>query len=70
MKRQSGSHKVLERAGWADYVFAFHDGEEAPEPYWPCAADSIEVGRNPIGTSTATVSFNGSIMSAEFMGQR
>jgi predicted RNA binding protein YcfA (HicA-like mRNA interferase family) len=28
IKRQSGSHKVLERAGWADYVFAFHDGEE------------------------------------------
>jgi predicted RNA binding protein YcfA (HicA-like mRNA interferase family) len=28
VKRQSGSHKVLERAGWADYVFAFHDGDE------------------------------------------
>jgi predicted RNA binding protein YcfA (HicA-like mRNA interferase family) len=28
VKRQSGSHKVLERVGWADYVFAFHDGEE------------------------------------------
>ena len=28
VKRQSGSHKVLERTGWADYVFAFHDGEE------------------------------------------
>jgi predicted RNA binding protein YcfA (HicA-like mRNA interferase family) len=28
VKRQSGSHKVLERAGWADFVFAFHDGEE------------------------------------------
>ncbi|WP_162656036.1 type II toxin-antitoxin system HicA family toxin [Tuwongella immobilis] len=27
-KRQSGSHRVLERAGWADYVFAFHDEEE------------------------------------------
>jgi len=23
-----GSHKALRRAGWADYVFAFHDGEE------------------------------------------
>lgn len=28
VKRQSGSHKVLERFGWADYVFAFHDGDE------------------------------------------
>jgi predicted RNA binding protein YcfA (HicA-like mRNA interferase family) len=27
-KRQSGSHRVLERDGWADLVFAFHDGEE------------------------------------------
>ena len=28
VKRQSGSHKTLERAGWPDVVFAFHDGEE------------------------------------------
>jgi predicted RNA binding protein YcfA (HicA-like mRNA interferase family) len=28
MKRQSGSHKVLARPGWADVVFAFHDGDE------------------------------------------
>ena len=28
IKRQSGSHRVLERAGWPDYVFAFHDNEE------------------------------------------
>lgn len=28
VKRQSSSHRVLSRAGWADYVFAFHDGEE------------------------------------------
>ena len=28
VKRQSGSHRVLEREGWPDYVFAFHDGEE------------------------------------------
>jgi predicted RNA binding protein YcfA (HicA-like mRNA interferase family) len=27
-KRQSGSHKTLSRAGWPDFVFAFHDGEE------------------------------------------
>ena len=28
VKRQTGSHKVLERAGWADVVFAFHDKDE------------------------------------------
>ena len=28
VKRQKGSHKVLERSGYADYVFAFHDGDE------------------------------------------
>lgn len=28
IKRQSGSHKTLSRAGWADYVFAFHDRDE------------------------------------------
>lgn len=28
IKRTSGSHPTLERAGWPDVVFAFHDGEE------------------------------------------
>jgi predicted RNA binding protein YcfA (HicA-like mRNA interferase family) len=28
IKRQSGSHRTLERSGWPDFVFAFHDGEE------------------------------------------
>ena len=27
-KRQSGSHRVLEREGFPDVVFAFHDREE------------------------------------------
>lgn len=28
-KRQSGgSHRVLERPGWPDFVYAFRDGEE------------------------------------------
>lgn len=27
-KRQRGSHRVLSRQGWPDYVWAFHDGEE------------------------------------------
>ncbi len=28
IKRQSGSHRTLERAGWPDFVFAFHDNED------------------------------------------
>ena len=28
VKRQTGSHKILERPGWQDVVFAFHDGDE------------------------------------------
>jgi predicted RNA binding protein YcfA (HicA-like mRNA interferase family) len=28
IKRQAGSHRVLARQGWPDFVFAFHDGEE------------------------------------------
>ena len=28
VKRQVGSHQVLEREGWEDYTFAFHDGDE------------------------------------------
>lgn len=27
-KRRSGSHRVLQRDGWPDYTFAFHDGDE------------------------------------------
>jgi predicted RNA binding protein YcfA (HicA-like mRNA interferase family) len=28
LKRQSGSHRVLSRAGSPDFVFAFHDGDD------------------------------------------
>ena len=28
VKRQSGSHITMERDGWPDMVFAFHDAEE------------------------------------------
>lgn len=28
VKRQSGSHRTLQRDGWSDFVFAFHDNEE------------------------------------------
>jgi predicted RNA binding protein YcfA (HicA-like mRNA interferase family) len=27
IKRTTGSHRVLEREGWPDFVFAFHDDE-------------------------------------------
>lgn len=26
--RRSGSHRLLKRSGWPDYLFAFHDGDE------------------------------------------
>jgi len=28
IKRQSGSHRTLQRQDWPDFVFAFHDREE------------------------------------------
>lgn len=28
VRRQSGSHRVIARMGWPNYVFAFHDHEE------------------------------------------
>lgn len=28
VKRQSGSHRILSRPGYPDYLFAFHDGDE------------------------------------------
>lgn len=28
IKRTTGSHRVLARPGWANVIFAFHDGEE------------------------------------------
>ena len=28
IKRQSGSHRALEREGWPNFVFAFHDNDE------------------------------------------
>ncbi len=27
-KRRTGSHRTLERAGWPDVTWAFHEGEE------------------------------------------
>ncbi|HLY36389.1 MAG TPA: type II toxin-antitoxin system HicA family toxin [Candidatus Binatia bacterium] len=28
VKRSSGSHRILAREGWPDFVFAFHDADE------------------------------------------
>ena len=28
VKRQSGSHRLLVKAGWSDYEFSFHDHAE------------------------------------------
>jgi predicted RNA binding protein YcfA (HicA-like mRNA interferase family) len=28
VKRQTGSHRTLSRAGWTEVVFAFHDSDE------------------------------------------
>jgi predicted RNA binding protein YcfA (HicA-like mRNA interferase family) len=28
IERERGSHRTLTRPGWAQFVFAFHDGEE------------------------------------------
>jgi predicted RNA binding protein YcfA (HicA-like mRNA interferase family) len=28
LKRESGSHKILSRPSWPDFVFAFHDSAE------------------------------------------
>jgi predicted RNA binding protein YcfA (HicA-like mRNA interferase family) len=28
LKRQSGSHRTLQKPGWRDVVFAFHDNDE------------------------------------------
>jgi predicted RNA binding protein YcfA (HicA-like mRNA interferase family) len=27
-RQRGGSHRILSRDGWADFVFSFHDGEE------------------------------------------
>lgn len=28
MREPRGSHRILARTGWPDYVFSFHDGDE------------------------------------------
>jgi predicted RNA binding protein YcfA (HicA-like mRNA interferase family) len=31
-RHESGSHRTLERGGWPDHVFAFHDSDEIGPP--------------------------------------
>ena len=45
VKRQSGSHRTLSRAGWPDFVFAFHDNEEIGPPM--LARIAKRMGLNP-----------------------
>ncbi|MGB0560560.1 MAG: type II toxin-antitoxin system HicA family toxin [Spirulinaceae cyanobacterium] len=45
VKRQTRSHKVLERAGWNDYVFAFRDSEEIGS--WMLARIAKKTGLTP-----------------------
>jgi len=44
VKRTTGSHRVLEREGWPDVVFAFHDGQEIG-----LTPDDIESGQLMFG---------------------
>lgn len=44
IKRQTGSHKVLERQDWPNYTFAFHEADEIGPVCWhvlPSRQDSI-----------------------------
>jgi len=34
IKRTTGSHRVLQRIGWPDVVFAFHDRDEIGPRMW------------------------------------
>ena len=40
------------------------------EYYWPCTPDSVVVGDNPIGTSTAESSFTGLVIQSQFIGSQ
>lgn len=45
LKKQVGSHRKLQRQGWPNYIFCFHDGEEVG----PAALSKIgkETGLRP-----------------------
>jgi predicted RNA binding protein YcfA (HicA-like mRNA interferase family) len=48
VKRQSGSHRTLQRNGWADVVFAFHDDEEIGPGMLPKIAKKTGLTRNDL----------------------
>jgi hypothetical protein len=39
-RRASSSHQILQREGWPDYVFAFHDQEESDRACWRGSASA------------------------------
>lgn len=45
VKRESGSHRTLEREGWSDVVFAFHDSDEIGP--WMLALIAKHTGLTP-----------------------
>jgi predicted RNA binding protein YcfA (HicA-like mRNA interferase family) len=47
IKRQSGSHRTLQRDGWPDFVFAFHDTEEIGPRMLALARIAKETGLTP-----------------------
>ena len=48
IKRQTGSHRVMSRPGWADYVFAFHDGDEIGPRMLVRIAKHTGIGRDDL----------------------
>ncbi len=44
LKRQTGSHRVLSKEGFSDYVLAFHEKEEMGRAGWH-ASRSTQVSR-------------------------
>ncbi len=54
MKRQRGSHRLLERTDWPDYQFAFHDQDEIG-PIMLAKAKSGRRQFNPIVSSVQEI---------------
>jgi predicted RNA binding protein YcfA (HicA-like mRNA interferase family) len=48
IKRQTGSHKTLERIGYPDYVFAFHEGTEVGPKMLARVAKHTGLARNDL----------------------
>jgi predicted RNA binding protein YcfA (HicA-like mRNA interferase family) len=64
VNRQTGSHKVLVRQGWPNFIFAFHEREElGPKMLANCQAHRLDTRRpltpKPNGGTTATAGATG-----------